>query len=260
MKNYYKTIITNNLVLFDEDISNYEEIMPWELIHQIPDFFKKKVSDYNNINNVIFDERSGPIIIDPSATIEPFSVLRGPLYIGKYCLVKSHSNIANSIINRNCKVAGEVHSSIFQPFSNKAHEGFMGHSLIGSWVNLGAGTTTSNLKNNYSKISVKWGESLIKTDAQFLGSIIGDFSKTSIGCNLNTGTIIELGCNVVSQTFPPRHIKMFSMFYKDKIHRISFEDFCDSLERMMERRSLKLPEAQKNNLNELYKNIDSHLN
>ena len=81
-------------------------------------------------------------------------VLTGPLFIGENCLIKSHSNIANSIINNNCKVKGEVHTSIFQPFSNKAHEGFIGHSFIASWVNLGAGTTPSNLKNNYSNISV----------------------------------------------------------------------------------------------------------
>ena len=102
-----------------------------------------------------------------------------------------------------------MHTSIFQPFANKAHEGFLGHSFIASWVNLGAGTTTSNLKNNYSNVSVKWNGELVDTKSIFFGSIIGEHVKTSIGTNLNTGTVIEMGSNIVSQSFPPRHIQAF---------------------------------------------------
>ena len=145
-------------------------------------------------------------------------VLTGPLFIGENCLIKSHSNIANSIINNNCKVKGEIHTSIFQPFSNKAHEGFIGHSFIASWVNLGAGTTTSNLKNNYSNIFVRWDGELLDTKSIFFGSIIGEHVKTSIGANLNTGTIIEMGSNIIDniniEAMRQYHGKGYSVGYR----------------------------------------------
>ncbi len=201
-------------------------------------FFKNIESSFSEIENVVIDDSNGPVHISNSAIIEPFVVLNGPLFIGKNCLIKSHSNITNSIINNNCKVKGEVHTSIFQPFSNKAHEGFIGHSFIASWVNLGAGTTTSNLKNNYSNVSVKWNGELLNTESIFFGSVIGEHVKTSIGTNLNTGTIVEMGSNVVSQTFPPRHIPSFSFFYNGKVSKISFEDFKDTASKAMLRRNM----------------------
>jgi len=137
-----------------------------------------------------------------------------------------------------------VHTSIFQPFSNKAHEGFIGHSFIASWVNLGAGTTTSNLKNNYSNISIKWNGELLDTGTIFFGSIIGEHTKTSIGTNLNTGTIVEMGCNVVSQSFPPRHIPSFSFFYNGKVSKISFKDFKDTASKAMLRRDINFSSVE----------------
>ena len=185
--------------------------------------------------------------------IEPFTILNGPLFIGKDCLIKSHSRIANSIINHHCKISGEIHSSIFQPYSNKAHHGFLGHSFVGSWVNLGAGTTTSNLKNNYSNVSIKWNGELIDTGSIFFGSIIGDHVKTAIGTNLNTGTVIGMGSNVVSQSFPPRYIPPFSLYYKGKIQKISFDDFCTTAEKAMLRREKSLSETEKDKLHNIYK-------
>ena len=114
----------------------------------------------------------------------------------------------------------------------------MGHSFIASWVNLGAGTTTSNLKNNYSNISVKWNGELIDTKSIFFGSIIGEHVKTSIGTNLNTGTVIEMGCNIVSQTFPPRYVPSFSFYYNGKISKITFDDFKDVASKAMSRRNV----------------------
>ena len=154
---YLKKIIISDLVLLDKSSSLFETIKyPWDLIANIPDLLSEKSSTYNDRENVIINDSDGIVIVDDTATIEPFSVLNGPLFIGKNTLIKSHSTISNSIINHDCKVSGEIHSCIFQPYSNKAHDGFLGHSFIGSWANLGAGTTTSNLKNNYSSISVKW--------------------------------------------------------------------------------------------------------
>ena len=252
---YLKKIIISDLVLLDKSSSLFETIKyPWDLIANIPDLLSEKSSAYNDRENVIINDSDGIVIVDDTATIEPFSVLNGPLFIGKNTLIKSHSTISNSIINHDCKVSGEIHSCIFQPYSNKAHDGFLGHSFIGSWANLGAGTTTSNLKNNYSSISVKWDGELIDTESIFFGSIIGEHVKTAIGTNLNTGTVIEIGCNIVSQSFPPRHIPAFSLFYKNKSMKIQFDNFCDTAEKAMQRRNKALSSSEKSILDSIYKN------
>ena len=235
-----KNIISGNIYLFGEPLSDIGNILPWNLVNDISKLFDGQHTSFSSvkdIEDVVINEENGPVIIDSSAKIEPYTILNGPIYIGKNVLIKSHSNISNSIIEESCKIKGEVHSSIFQPFSNKAHEGFIGNSFIGSWANLGAGTTTSNLKNNYSNVFVKWDGELVDTDTIFFGSVIGEHVKTSIGTNLNTGTIIEMGCNIVSQSFPPRHIPSFSFYYNGKISKISFEDFKDTAKIAMSRRS-----------------------
>ena len=248
MKNFI-----SGTILFDQKASLDDMQFPWEMISNISNLFTNQSSTFKNYENIIINEENGPVIINDSAIIEPFSVLNGPLFVGNNCLIKSHSTISNSIINHDCKVSGEVHSSIFQPYSNKAHEGFLGHSFIGSWVNLGAGTTTSNLKNNYSNVSVKWDGDLIDTGSIFFGSIIGDHVKTAIGTNLNTGTVIGMGSNIVSQSFPPRYIPPFSLYYKGKIAKISFDDFCETAEKAMLRRKVSLSEEEKDKLHNIYK-------
>jgi len=236
-----KNIVSSKIFLLGEEVSEIDNLLPWELIANIFKFFEQSSLSFvspNKTKDVVINEENGPVLIDPTAKIEPYTILNGPIYIGKNVLIKSHSNISNSIIEDYCKIKGEVHSSIFQPFSNKAHEGFIGHSFIASWVNLGAGTTTSNLKNNYSNVSVKWDGELIDTKSIFFGSIIGEHVKTSIGTNLNTGTVIEMGSNIVSQSFPPRYIPSFSFYYNGKISKITFEDFKDVASKAMSRRNI----------------------
>ena len=233
-----KNIVSSKIILLGKEISEIDNLLPWKLIADIPKFFESDsfISEYK-IKDVVINEEDGPVIIESTAKIEPYTILNGPVYIGSNVLIKSHSNISNSIIEHDCKIKGEVHSSIFQPFSNKAHDGFIGNSFIGSWTNLGAGTTTSNLKNNYSNVSVKWNGDLVDTESIFFGSVIGEHVKTSIGTNLNTGTIIEMGSNIVTQSFPPRHIPSFSFYYKGKISKISFEDFKNTATIAMSRRN-----------------------
>ena len=255
MNEYLKNIMISDLILLDKHSSFFEsDQYPWGLINSISDLFSETTSSYRLIENVIINDSNGPVVIDKTAIIEPFTVLKGPLFIGKNTLVKSHSTVSNTIINHDCKVSGEIHSCIFQPYSNKAHEGFLGNSFIGSWANLGAGTTTSNLKNNYASVQVKWDGKLIDTGSIFFGSIIGEHVKTAIGTNLNTGTVIELGCNIVSQSFPPRHIPAFSLFYKNKLMKIKFDDFCDTAKEAMQRRNKILSSSEKSTLNSIYKN------
>ena len=213
--------IISDIVLLDKPVSSINDIgHPWDLIANISEIFKDIPTSFKNFEHVIINDNNGPVIIGKNVIIEPFTILNGPLFVGEDCLIKSHSKVANSIINHHCKISGEVHSSIFQPYSNKAHDGFLGHSFVGSWVNLGAGTTTSNLKNNYS---------------------------------LNTGTVIGMGSNVVSQSFPPRYIPPFSLYYKEKITKISFDDFCNTAEKAMSRRGKSLSDTEKEKLHNIYK-------
>ena len=248
-----KNIVSSKIILLGKEISEIDNLLPWKLIADIPKFFESDsfISEYK-IKDVVINEEDGPVIIESTAKIEPYTILNGPVYIGSNVLIKSHSNISNSIIEHDCKIKGEVHSSIFQPFSNKAHDGFIGNSFIGSWTNLGAGTTTSNLKNNYSSVSVKWNGDLVDTESIFFGAVIGEHVKTSIGTNLNTATVIEMGSNVVSQSFPPRHIPAFSLFYKDKLMKIKFDDFCDTVEKAMKRRDKTLSSSEKEVLSSTY--------
>ncbi|NQV16834.1 hypothetical protein HQ531_15325 [bacterium] len=159
---------------------------------------------------VHLDSSRGPIIIDKDCIINSFCTLVGPLYIGKQSSLKPSTHIKYSVVGHICNLGGEIKGSIIHPNSNKGHDGFLGDSILGSWVNLGAGTTTSNLKNNYQDIRVSWDGLTYETNRQFLGAIIGDHSKTAIGVRLNTGTLIGPFCNVFQADFPPGAIPSFS--------------------------------------------------
>jgi len=173
---------------------------------------------------VSYDTTHGPVYIGAGVTIEPFVHIVGPVYIGEYSLVKSHSSIYGPVrIGSNCKVSGEISSSILHSFVNKQHLGFLGHSYLCEWVNLGAGTTTSNLKNNYSYITLKLGSEDINTNSIFLGSIIGDHTKTSINTSLNTGTLVGISSNLFGSGFHTKIVRSFSWDDSDSSKNISYE-------------------------------------
>lgn len=159
---------------------------------------------------VAIEEEDGPVIIEDGVVIEPHVYLKGPVVVGKGTTIKSGSRISNSIIGPMCRVSGEVNTCIFQAFSNKAHEGFLGHSYIGEWVNLGAGTTTSNLKNTYGSVSVELPSGTEDTGLMFLGLLMGDHTKTGIGTRFSTGSVCGAACNIVSDTTVPTNIASFT--------------------------------------------------
>lgn len=142
--------------------------------------------------NVVFNCENGPIIIDDKAIIKPLTYIKGPVYIGKGTIINENSSIKDcSIIGDVCKIGGEIEESIIMNYSNKQHHGYLGNSVIGSWVNLGAGTSNSDLKNTYGFIKVIDGNNkTIQTKERFLGCVIGDQSKTSINTSIFTGKII----------------------------------------------------------------------
>ncbi len=149
--------------------------------------------------HVVTDTRSGPILLDAGATVGPFCYLRGPLYIGPGARIIEHASIKDGVtIGERSKVGGEVEASIIEPFSNKQHFGYLGHSYVGSWVNLG-GTTNSDLKNTYGPVTIDYGGNKVQSGMQFVGCFVGDYSKTAINSSIFTGKTIG-ACSMVYGT------------------------------------------------------------
>ena len=163
---------------------------------------------------VVIDAEHGPVYIDEDAEIHPFTRIEGPCYIGKKAvLLGAKCHEANSI-GPFCRIGGEVEESIIQGYSNKYHDGFLGHAYVGEWVNLGALTTNSDLKNDYSAVSVMLdGRRPIDTGSVKVGSLIGDHVKTSIGTLLNTGSYIGPMALIMATGKPlPKFIPAFAWF------------------------------------------------
>ena len=140
---------------------------------------------------VICDTKSGPIIIDSQAQVGPYTLLRGPLYIGPRAKILEHAAIKDAVsLGHTTKVGGEVEAAVIEPYSNKQHHGFLGHSYLGSWINLGAGTCNSDLKNTYGAVNMEYGCGKVATGMQFLGCVMGDYSKTAINTGIFTGKVI----------------------------------------------------------------------
>ena len=195
--------------------------------------------------NVVIDATNGQVIIDEDVQIFSQSLLQGPLYIGKESVIQPHTFIRNSIVGPVCKIGGEVSSTIIQGYSNKVHYGFLGNAYVGQWVNFGAGTTNSNLKNNYTPVNVTVNGNVVKTDELFIGLLAGDYSTFAIGTTLNTGTKIGPGCNIVTSGFPPRQIKPFTWFLNGKHMKTNETKFLNTAEAMQARRNRILSEAEK---------------
>lgn len=192
---------------------------------------------------VIIITEQGPVHIGDGAVIEAGAILRGPVSIGDQSVVKMKARIyGNSCIGPVCKVAGEVAGSIFHSYSNKAHEGFVGDSVLGQWCNLGADTNTSNLKNNYSPVRMKnWVTGVDEeTGQQFLGTVMGDHSKTAINTMLNTGTICGVSSNIFSSGFPPKHIPSFSWLGDNGMVPYQPDKALEAMDAMMKRRKVEL--------------------
>ena len=163
--------------------------------------------------HAIIDTTQGPVYIGRNARIMPGSLIQGPLALCEGSLIKMGSKIyGGNTFGPYCKVAGEVENTVMIGYSNKAHDGFLGDAVLGEWCNLGAGTNSSNLKNDYSPVRV-WSyaeERFVKTGLQFCGLLMGDHSKSAIGTQFNTGTVVGVGCNVFAAGFPKNFIPSFT--------------------------------------------------
>ncbi len=191
---------------------------------------------------VVLDTTEGPIYIDNGARIYPHSRVEGPSYIGPGTLIVGGKIREGCSIGPVCRIGGEVEESIFHGFSNKYHDGFIGHSYIGEWVNLGALTTNSDLKNDYSTVKLYIRGHLTETGETKVGSIIGDHVKTGIGVLLNTGTVIGTGSVLMpSGEVLPKLIPSFVLVYKNRIlHSFGLDSLIDTARKVMSRRNVEM--------------------
>jgi UDP-N-acetylglucosamine diphosphorylase/glucosamine-1-phosphate N-acetyltransferase len=212
--------------------------------------------EYATINT-----KTGPVYIGKNAEIMEGALIRGPFVLGNDAVVKMGSKIYGpTTIGPHCKVGGEISNSVFFSHSNKAHDGFVGNSVIGEWCNLGADTNTSNLKNNYSNISV-WNylkEEMQQTNIQFCGLIMGDYSKSGINTMFNTGTVVGISANIFGGDFPPKHIPSFFWGGGNTSDEFELEKAFDAANRMMNRRNLSLTQVDKEILLAVFNNTKKY--
>jgi UDP-N-acetylglucosamine diphosphorylase/glucosamine-1-phosphate N-acetyltransferase len=194
--------------------------------------------------HVVFDATAGPILVGRRATVQAFTRIVGPCFIGPGSTIAG-GDVRGSAIGPVCKVRGEVSTSIFVGYANKGHEGFIGHSCVGEWANLGAGTTTSNLKNTYGAVSLHTPFGVRETGMQFLGTLFGDHTKTGIGVRLTTGTILGAGSNVYGSPMPPKLVPPFAWGEAPPYATYGIEKFLVVAERVMARRSVALTEPMR---------------
>jgi UDP-N-acetylglucosamine diphosphorylase/glucosamine-1-phosphate N-acetyltransferase len=201
---------------------------------------------------VVLDASAGPILIRSGVKVAPFTHLVGPVSIGRGSQVLG-DRIGTSSIGDNCKVRGQLSNVIMLGHSNKGHEGFVGHSYLGRWVNLGALTTTSDLKNTYGDVQL-WTPSGVRTTGQqFLGTLFGDHAKTGIGTMLSTGTVIGAGANVFGSNMPPKVVPPFAWGDGAPYETYEVARFLTVAERVMKRRDVELGDKGKKQLTEAHK-------
>ena len=196
--------------------------------------------------HVVLDASAGPILIQPGAHIHAFTRINGPCYVGHGTNVMG-GDISTCSIGGICKVRGELSNTVFAGYSNKGHDGFVGHSYLGRWVNLGAGTITSNLKNTYGTVALWTPAGVRDTGMQFLGTMFGDHVKTGIGLRLTTGTVLGAGANVYGN-MPPKVVAPFSWGDAPPYAVYHADKFLETAARMMSRRHVELTDNARRHL------------
>jgi UDP-N-acetylglucosamine diphosphorylase/glucosamine-1-phosphate N-acetyltransferase len=235
----------------------------FELLKRKQSKFKSKIKKYSGVYllneknivigkgtvlkpGVVIDAEEGPVFIGKDVTIMPFSTMVGPAYIGDHSIVKVGSKIYHDTsIGPMCKVGGEIEASIIHSYSNKQHDGFLGHSYLGAWVNIGAGTVTSDLKNNYSQVKVYVNGEPVNSGEQFVGLTVGDHSKTAINSTFNTGTVVGVSSNIFGTGFPPKYVPSFSWGAAgETFTTYNADKAIDVARKVMKRRGIVLSEYE----------------
>ena len=259
---------------------------PWDLVHYNPEVIKDDFHSSGKKGNegkfssqaviygpeekvyvapdaeihplVVLDTNSGPIFIDKKAAIFPNARIEGPCYIGENTQIMPGANIREgNSFGPVCRIGGEVEESIFHSYANKYHDGFIGHSYIGEFVNLGAMTTNSDLKNDYSSVSVYVNVEPTDTGDLKVGSFIGDHTKTSIGTLLNTGTSAGIMCNITAGGILPKFFPSFTWYINGKYMKgFGLEMMLNTAKTVMKRRKRTLSQEEENVMRKVYEMTD----
>ncbi len=193
----------------------------------------------------VIDADGGPVFISNNVIIDVHTYIEGPVYIGPGSHVKPNTSIrAGTTLGPLCKVAGEISASVMCGYANKGHLGFIGDAYIGSWVNLGAGTTNSNLKNTYGNVKVQLGSREIDSGLRFVGSTIGDFSRLGIGQLLPTGAVVGMGAMLATGTLAPKFVPSFAWQTTGGRSDADLEKTLHTAKVMMSRRNADMSESE----------------
>lgn len=202
---------------------------------------------------VVLDAEEGPIFIGNNVTVMPNAVIEGPCYIGNKSKIKIGAKIyEGTSIGEVCKVGGEVDESIIHSYSNKQHDGFLGHAYLGSWVNLGADTNNSDLKNNYGNVKVTINEKTIDSGSMFVGLTMGDHSKTGINTMFNTGTVVGVSSNIFGSGFPDKYIPSFSWGGVESMMNYKLNKSIEVAKRVMARRNIQFTDTDESLFKHVY--------
>ena len=204
-------------------------------------------------SGTILDARAGPIYVGEGTYVQAHSRISGPSFIGRDCIIFGAQIREGCSIGDVCRVGGEVEATIFHAYSNKRHYGYIGHAYVGEWVNLGAGTTNSDLKNTYGTIKIRIGETEVDTGRMFVGCFIGDHAKTAIGTLIFSGKRIGVSSHLYGVVM--RDVPSFTI-YGETLGFGSMELYLDSAiktaRRMMERRKRSMTTAYENLLRHVF--------
>ncbi len=202
---------------------------------------------------VLIDAAEGPVWIAAGANIQAGAILTGPVYVGPGSIVRPGARLSDGVcLGPQCRIGGEVSRSVFQGYSNKQHSGYLGTSFVGSWVNLGAATDNSDLKNNYRPVDVTINGKKINSGDLHVGAFIGDFSRTAIHTRLNSGTVIGVCCNIFGVDFPVKGIPAFTWFGSDGYREYRLEKALETIRTVMLRRGKELAPALETLLREIF--------
>lgn len=202
----------------------------------------------------IFNTTGGPIYLGKDSEVMEGTVIRGPFALGEHSTLKLCTKVYGpTSIGPHCKVGGEVNNSVIFGYSNKAHDGFLGNSVIGEWCNLGADTNNSNLKNNYGNVKLYsyLTEKMEDSGLQFCGLMMGDHSKCGINTMFNTGTVVGVGCNIFGGSFPPTYLPNFSWGGAEGLQDYDLDKLFETAQKVYERRALEFTEQEKNILRQI---------
>jgi len=202
---------------------------------------------------VVMDVRDGPIRFEAGVQIRAFTRIEGPAWFGPGCILQG-GVLTHVGAGPRCRLRGEIEASLIQGWSNKAHDGYLGHAWVGSWVNLGALTTNSDLKNNYGNVRLRTRDGEVDTGLMKLGCFLGDHVKTGIGTLLNTGTVVGAGSNIFGGAMPPSRVPAFSWGSGADLTTHRVDRFLETARRAMARRDIPLTEGMAQVLSQAFRN------